>query len=71
MSGSGRLASDDHSSVARNMSKHEMPMIRWYWQQVGGTLIEEFCAVPRSQDCSNRMIDGVIIKGRRTELIFL
>ena len=38
-------------------------MTRWYWQQVGGTLIEEFCAVSRGQDCSNRVIDGVIIKG--------
>jgi hypothetical protein len=38
-------------------------MTRWYWQQVGGTLIEEFCAVRRGQDCSNRVIDGVIIKG--------
>ena len=38
-------------------------MTRWYWQQVGGTLIEEFCAVRRGQDCSNRLIDGIIIKG--------
>jgi len=45
------------------MSKLETPMTRWYWQQVGGTLIEEFCAVTRSEDCSNRLIDGVIIKG--------
>jgi hypothetical protein len=45
------------------MSKLETPMTRWYWRQVGGTLVEEFCAVGRSQDCSNRLIDGVIIKG--------
>ena len=45
------------------MSKHETPMTRWYWQQVGGTLVEEFCAVRRGGDCSNRLIDGVIIKG--------
>lgn len=38
-------------------------MTRWYWEQVGGTLIEEFCAVPRARDCSNRLIDGIIIKG--------
>ena len=38
-------------------------MTRWYWQQVGGTLVEEFCAVRRGGDCSNRLIDGVIIKG--------
>lgn len=38
-------------------------MTRWYWQQVGGTLIEEFCAVRRSEGCSNRWLDGLIIKG--------
>jgi len=31
------------------MSKHETPMTRWYWQQVGGTLIEEFRAVRGSR----------------------
>ena len=45
------------------MSKHETPMTRWYWEQVGGTLVEEFCAVRRSQTCERRAIDGVIIKG--------
>jgi hypothetical protein len=45
------------------MSKLETPMTRWYWQQVGGTLIEEFCAVPRSSSCSVRLLDGVIIRG--------
>ena len=45
------------------MSKLETPMTRWYWQQVGGTLIEEFCAVRRSKSCQVRRIDGVIIKG--------
>jgi hypothetical protein len=38
-------------------------MTRWYWQQVGGTLVEKFCAVRRGEDCSNRLIDGIIIKG--------
>jgi hypothetical protein len=38
-------------------------MTRWYWQQVDGTLIEEFCAVPRSRTCGTRLLDGVIIKG--------
>jgi hypothetical protein len=33
------------------MSKLETPMTRWYWHQVGGTLIEEFCAVRRSGSC--------------------
>ncbi len=44
------------------MSKRETPMTRWYWQQVRGTLIEEFCVVPRSRSCGVRLLDGVIIK---------
>jgi hypothetical protein len=44
------------------MSKHETPMIRWYWHQTGGTLIEEFPAVRKSDSCGPRLIDGVIIK---------
>ncbi|MBA2436350.1 MAG: hypothetical protein H0V54_14940 [Chthoniobacterales bacterium] len=39
-------------------------MTRWYWKQVGGTLIEEFCAVERViGDRGGRWIDGVVIKG--------
>lgn len=45
------------------MSKLETPMTRWYWQQVGGTLIEEFCAVRRTRTCGPRLLDGVIIRG--------
>jgi hypothetical protein len=45
------------------MSKHETSMIRWYWQQVGGTLVEEFCAVCQSRLCGKRLLDAVIIKG--------
>lgn len=45
------------------MSKHETPITLWYWQQVGGTLIEEFCAVRRSKTCERRLLDAVIIKG--------
>src|SRR5687768_2684110 len=45
------------------MSKHETPLTLWYWEQVGGTLIEEFCAVQRTKTCERRTIDGVIIKG--------
>jgi len=37
-------------------------MIHWYWQHVRGTLIEEFCVVPRSRTCGIRLLDGVIIK---------
>ena len=39
-------------------------MTRLYWQQAGGTLIEEFCAVPRSSNCCVRLINGIIIKDR-------
>ena len=46
----------------RAMSKHETPMTRWYWQQVGGALIEEFVAVKRTSTCGVRILDGVIIK---------
>src|SRR5262245_4037237 len=45
-----------------NMSKHETPMTRWYWQQVGGTLIEEFVAIEKTSICGRRVLDGVIIK---------
>ncbi len=38
-------------------------MTRWYWGEIGGTLIEEFCAVPRAPSCGTRLLDGVIIKG--------
>lgn len=45
------------------MSKLETCMTRWYWQQVGGTLIEEFLAVRPTPDCGKRLIDGIIIEG--------
>jgi hypothetical protein len=38
-------------------------MIRWYWEQVGGTLIEEFHAVRSSPTNARRHLDGVIICG--------
>lgn len=43
------------------MSKKETPLIRKYWSQVGGTLIEEFQVVKRSSDSSPRYIDAIII----------
>jgi hypothetical protein len=43
------------------MSKHEMPMIRWYWEQVGGTLVEEFPAIHRGPTWGPRWLDGVIL----------
>lgn len=44
------------------MSKHETHMTRWYWQQIGGTLVEEFPVVKRTATCAPRYIDGVIIR---------
>ncbi len=44
------------------MSKHETPMTRWYWRQVGGTLIEEFVVVEGTSTCGRRVLDGVVIK---------
>jgi len=51
-----------NNSLGQAMSKHETPLTRWYWQQVGGTLIEEFVAVKRTSKCGVRVLDGVIIK---------
>lgn len=38
-------------------------MVCWYWNQVGGTLIEEFCAVSASKQNGPRYMDAIIIKG--------
>lgn len=38
-------------------------MTRWYWEQVGGTLIEEFLAVRQSVNTGYRRIDGIIVRG--------
>lgn len=43
------------------MSKRETYLTRHYWETVGGTLIEEFAAVLRSDSNARRLIDGVII----------
>jgi hypothetical protein len=45
------------------MSKRETPMTRWYWEQVGGTLIEEFPAVlPKGNSLiGRRLLDGLIV----------
>lgn len=50
------------------MSKHEKPLLRKYWNQVKGTLIEEFEAVSKGNGHGNRLIDGIIIKGGRHEI---
>ena len=47
------------------MSEHETPLTRRYWKEIGGTLIEEFEAVPlrRNPYQGRRNIDGVVILG--------
>ena len=40
-----------------------------YWKKIGGTLIEEFCAVNRSDTCGQRLIDGVILPNREFKRI--
>lgn len=48
------------------MSKRETPMIQKYWASVGGTLVEEFEAVPRSATTGRRLIDAVILPAQPT-----
>jgi len=45
------------------MSKKETPITRWYWNQVGGLLIEEFLAVRRTRARGDRKLDGLIVLG--------
>ncbi|MDA0919172.1 MAG: hypothetical protein O2945_08885 [Planctomycetota bacterium] len=51
------------------MSKHETWMTRWYWRQIGGTLIEEFPAVQRTRHCGQRLLDGVIVIGGQHQIV--
>ena len=50
------------------MSKKETPLTRWYWNQVGGLLIEEFLAVKKSKDRGYRRLDGLIVLGEPKSL---
>jgi len=43
------------------MSKNETSMTRWYWKQLGGTLVEEFIVVHGSVDRGKRVPDGIIL----------
>ena len=45
------------------MSKRETPMTRWYWQQVGGLLIEEFQVVSQIDGQGRRLVDALIVHG--------
>ena len=59
---------DSPARMSRRTNR-ERPMIRWYWQQVGGTLIEEFCVVRRSPTCEVRRLDGVIVKNGPRQIV--
>ena len=48
------------------MSKHETPMILRYWEETGGTLVEEFLAVRRAKGQGQRLLDGVIVHDGQT-----
>jgi hypothetical protein len=50
------------------VSKNETPMTRWYWQQVGGLLIEEFTMVKASLTNAPRYLDGLIVLGEPTAI---
>jgi len=50
------------------MSKYETPLTRRFWDEVGGTLIEEFPAVLRGKNNSQRLMDGVIILDSETKI---
>ena len=52
------------------MSKYETPLTRRYWKEIGGTLIEEFEAVPLRRDPyqARRNIDGVVVLGGSHEI---
>jgi hypothetical protein len=42
----------------------ETPMTLRYWEEVGGTLVEEFCVVPQGPGHSRRLVDAVILPRR-------
>ena len=43
-------------------------MTRWYWQQVGGLLIEEFPLVRVTSTNAPRYLDGLIVLGEATRV---
>ena len=50
------------------MSKLETPLIRRYWKEIGGTLIEEFPAVRRTKSSGQRLLDAVILPDGETRI---
>lgn len=43
------------------MSKRETPLTRRFWQETGGTLVEEFLAVKSGPNQGKRLLDGLIM----------
>lgn len=50
------------------MSKLETPMTRWFWEQTGGLLIEEFQLVKRGPENAPRFADGLIVLGEPDQI---
>jgi hypothetical protein len=50
------------------MSKKETPMTRWFWEQTGGLLIEEFQVVKSAPGISPRVLDGLIVLGEDSRI---
>ena len=51
------------------MSKKETPLTRKYWEEVGGTLIEEFVMVPKGKNNGIRLIDAIIIPSGENKIL--
>jgi hypothetical protein len=50
------------------MSLHETPLLRRFWERVGGILVEEFPVVRKAPDHGPRYIDGIIIQSAQHRL---
>jgi hypothetical protein len=58
----------DLVEVGVAMSARETPITRWYWQQIGGLLIEEFPLVKAKPGVSPRFLDGLIVLGEENRV---
>jgi len=48
------------------LSKLETLLTRWYWEKIGGLLIEEFPVVRDAPGQGKRFLDGLIVLGEPT-----
>lgn len=51
------------------MSKHESLMTRWYWKQIGGTLVEDYVVVEETAECGRRALDAVIFPDGENKIV--